>query len=204
MAPASERGLSIGGDPDADSSASRRALAHLDVPGLPVDQFKLAFRNHPSGVAVITADAGNGPVGLTASSLFSVSVDPPLFVFSVSDQSSSTPTILRTDTLVAHLAGADDLAIARLCATSGVDRFADTSIWSRLPGGEPYFPSIKTWVRGRVVSTLDAGTATLVVIHALEASVSSDVESQESLDDAPPLVYHNRTWHRLGPSSRMD
>lgn len=204
MAPASERGLRISDDPDAVSPGSKRALAHLDVAGLPVDQFKLAFRNHPSGVAVITADDGDGPVGLTASSLFSVSVDPPLFVFSVSDQSSSTPTILRTDTLVAHLAGADDLAIARLCATSGVDRFADTSIWSRLPGGEPYFPSVGTWVRGRVVSTLDAGTATLIVIHALEASVSSDAESQEALDDAPPLVYHNRTWHRLGPSSRMD
>ena len=26
------------------------------------DEFKAAFRNHPGGVAVITADAGNGPV----------------------------------------------------------------------------------------------------------------------------------------------
>lgn len=204
MAAAHERGLRIGDGSEAVSDAPKRALAHLDAAGLPVDQFKLAFRNHPSGVAVITADDGDGPVGLTASSLFSVSVDPPLFVFSVSDQSSSTPTILRTDTLVAHLTGADDLTIARLCATSGVDRFADTSIWSRLSTGEPYFPSISTWVRGRVVNTLDAGTATLIVVHALEASVSSDAENREALTDAPPLVYHNRTWHRLGPSSRME
>ena len=38
-------------------------------PAITADEFKAAFRNHPGGVAVITADAGNGPVGLTATSV---------------------------------------------------------------------------------------------------------------------------------------
>ncbi|HEY0252196.1 MAG TPA: flavin reductase family protein, partial [Kofleriaceae bacterium] len=115
--------------------------AKREFGGLSADEFKLAFRNHPAGVAVITADAGDGPVGLTATSVFSVSAEPPLLVFSISGSSSSAPTIGRADTVVVHLLGADQLGIAKLFATSGVDRFADASSWGRLPTGEPFLPS---------------------------------------------------------------
>ena len=48
------------------------------------DDFKAAFRHHPAGVAVITADAGRGPVMLTATSVSSVSAEPALLMFSLS------------------------------------------------------------------------------------------------------------------------
>lgn len=165
--------------------------------GLSPDAFKLAFRNHAAGVAVITADAGDGPVGITASSVFSVSAEPPLLVFSISGRSSSAPTIRRTDTLVVHLLGATQLDIARLCSTSGIDRFADTSIWRRLPTGEPHFPGVPVWIRGRVINRMEAGDSTVIAVHALE---SGHAEGPV----AAPLVYHNRTWHALGDASRLD
>jgi flavin reductase (DIM6/NTAB) family NADH-FMN oxidoreductase RutF len=165
--------------------------------GLHPDEFKLAFRNHAAGVAVITADAGDGPVALTASSVFSVSAEPPLLVFSLSNHSSSAPTILRADTLVVHLLGAEQLHIATLCATSGVDRFADTELWARLATGEPYFPSTHAWIRGRIIDRMAAGSSTIIAVHALESKVSTD----ESGSD--PLVYHNRTWHSLGEHSAL-
>jgi flavin reductase (DIM6/NTAB) family NADH-FMN oxidoreductase RutF len=164
--------------------------------GLNPAEFKRAFRHHAAGVAVVTADAGDGPVGMTASSLFSVSAEPPLMVFSISDRSSSAPTIRRADTLVVHLLGSRQLEIARLCSTSGVDRFADTSIWRRLPTGEPHFPDVPVWIRGRVINRMAAGESTVVAIHALEA-VHTDSEQAE------PLVYHDRTWHALGDASRL-
>lgn len=173
--------------------------ARVDVlnSGLSPDAFKLAFRNHAAGVAVITADAGEGPVGITASSVFSVSAEPPLLVFSISGRSSSAPTIRRADTLVVHLLGAHQLDIARLCSTSGVDRFADTSIWDRLPTGEPHFPGVPVWIRGRVINRMEAGDSTVIAVHALEAA-HADTPA------AAPLVYHNRTWHALGDASRLD
>ena len=70
--------------------------------GLSAAEFKLAFRHHAAGVAVVTADAGDGPVGITVSSLFSVSAEPPLMVFSISNSSSSAPTVLRAESLVVH------------------------------------------------------------------------------------------------------
>ena len=164
--------------------------------GLDGDAFKAAFRQHAAGVAVITADIGDGPVGLTATSVFSVSAEPALLVFSLSELSSSAPTIVAAETIVVHLLGAEQVAIARLCATSGVDRFADAALWGRLDTGEPYFPSAATWIRGRIVNRMNAGTSTIVAVHALEAGVGDA--------STAPLVYHNRTWHRLGDHSRLD
>ena len=165
--------------------------------GLHPDEFKLAFRNHAAGVAIITADAGDGPVALTATSVFSVSAEPPLLVFSLSNSASSAPTIRRADTVVVHLLGAKQLHIATLCATSGVDRFADAALWARLTTGEPYFPSTHAWIRGRIIDQMAAGSSTIIAVHALESKVSSD----ESGSD--PLVYHNRTWHSLGEHSAL-
>lgn len=189
---------------------------------LPADDFKAAFRQHPAGVSVITADDGTGPVGLTATSVFSVSAEPPLLVFSVSSLSSSAPTITAADTVVVHLLGSEQLHIAKLCATSGIDRFADTSIWDRLPTGEPYFTGNGVWIRGRIVNRMEAGTSTVIAVHALESSISQPAAAsapaaaaavQPAAPAAPsftpsfdgaPLVYHNRTWHRLDQHSQID
>lgn len=161
------------------------------------DDFKAAFRQHPAGVAVITADAGRGPVMLTATSVSSVSAEPALLMFSLSAQSSSTPTIRRAETVVVHLLGAGQIALAQLGATSGIDRFADTSLWSTLPSGDVYFPGARAWVRGRVLTSMDAGGSVVVLVEAIEAS------QEKPADEQVPLVYYNRTWHELGEHSRI-
>ena len=146
---------------------------------------------------MITAEAGNGPVGFTATSVFSVSVEPPLLVFSISDQTSSAPTIRRADTLVVHLLGRAQLPIAELCATSGADRFGDDDLWDRLPTGEPYFPSAQSWIHGRVVERMSAGSSTIIVVHALGVKAPAEPAGSR------PLVYHDRSWHSLGEHSRL-
>lgn len=170
---------------------------------LSAEDFKAAFRNHPAGVAVITADAGHGPVALTATSVFSVSADPPLLVFSLSAQSSSTPTLMRAETVVVHLLSADQLDLAILAATSGIDRFADTSIWSRLETGEPYFVAAPVWIRGRVVDRMEAGASTVLAVEALEARSPERGSPDADAANSRPLVYHNRTWHELGEASKI-
>ena len=166
------------------------------VRGLSPDAFKRVFRNHAAGVAIITADAGNGPVGLTATSVFSVSAEPALLVFSVSDDSSSARTLHKTENVVIHPLSADQVDLAKLCAKSGVDRFADMSLWDRLPSGEPSFPTAQAWIRGRVVNRMPAGGATVLAVHALEAS-------EPEGDFSPPLVHRNRRWRSLGDHSTL-
>ncbi len=166
--------------------------------GLSAERFKLAFRNHPAGVSLITANGPAGPVALTASSVASVSAAPPLIVFSLSNASSSTPALLAADTVVIHLLDAGHVDLAKLGATSGIDRFADTDSWSPLTTGEPVFHNASNWIRGRILHRLEAGDATVIVVHALDAGLPEDATIAE------PLVYHRRTWHKLGDHSRIE
>ena len=108
----------------ATASQSSGAARHAFGPSLASDDFKALFRGHPGGVAVITAQAGESPVALTATSVASVSADPPLLIFSISAQSSSAAVFARAETVVVHLLDANDLEVAQLGATTGVDRFA--------------------------------------------------------------------------------
>lgn len=171
--------------------------------GVSPEEFKAAFRNHAAGVALITADAGSGPAAMTATSVFSISAVPPLLVFSVSDLSSAASTITSAETVVVHLLGADQIDLAKLGATSGIDRFADTSTWERLATGEPHFPSAHAWIRGRIVGQMAAGSSNVVMVEALETNGPAAGDPDADAANAHPLVYHNRTWHRLTEGSKI-
>ncbi|OBF37439.1 flavin oxidoreductase [Mycolicibacterium peregrinum] len=165
------------------------------------EHFKNAFRRHPGGVAVITADCGSGPVGLTATSVTSLSADPPRLVFTVTDASSSAPTLIESDTAVVHLLDANDLPLAQLCATSGIDRFADTTLWDRLPSGEPYFPSAAEILLVRSIDKIRTAGSTIVVADVVEALARPD---HKQVVDRNRLVYQDRTWHSVGEHSSIE
>jgi flavin reductase (DIM6/NTAB) family NADH-FMN oxidoreductase RutF len=162
------------------------------------DDFRYAFRAHPAGVAVVTADAGDGPVAMTVSSVASVSIDPPTLVFSASAMSSSTPTFRRAETVVVHLLASDQIALAKLGARPGAERFGDDVEWGRLPTGEPHYPGA-TWLRGRVTQRVDVSGSTLIVVEAIEARPRDEIE----VADPIPLVYHSRRWHSLSERSAL-
>jgi len=174
-------------------------LETTSIPSISADAFKSAFRGHPGGVALITAVGPNGPVALTATSVASISAQPPLLIFSVSTQSSSSPALMAADSVVVHLLDAEHLPLARLGATSGIDRFADTSLWSTLPTGEPVFHG-PVWLRSIIVDRLGAGGATVIVAEPVETNLTGDRDNA----DEGALVYHHHRWHRLGDASRID
>jgi len=169
-------------------------------PHISADEFKHAFRHHPAGVAVVTADAGDGPVSMTVSSVASISIDPPTLIFSASAMSSSTPVIRRADTVVVHLLASDQIQLAKLGARSGAERFGKDVEWGRLPTGEPYYPAANSWLRGRVVERVDVHGSTLIVVEAIESKAPADDEPEKTPD---PLVYHNRKWYVLNEKAEL-
>ncbi|MGB3324246.1 MAG: flavin reductase family protein [Mycolicibacterium fortuitum] len=164
------------------------------------EHFKNAFRRHPGGVAVITADSGSGPVGLTATSVTSLSASPPRLIFTVTDASSSAPTIIESSTAVVHLLDTEDLALAQLCATSGIDRFADTTIWERLPTGEPYFPAAAEILLIRAVDKIRTTGSTIVVADVVDVRQRRHAQPGGAQNR---LVYQDRTWHSVGQHSSI-
>ena len=159
------------------------------------DDFKAIFRNHPGRVAIVTADTGQGPAGLTATSLISVSANPPVVAFSLSSISSAAPTIAHASTVLIHLLSGNELELAQRFATSGIDRFEDPESWIRLGTGEPLLTAASTWLRGRVVQRIDAAGSTVVLAEVMDAHI--DVREQA------PLIYHNRNWHQLDIDTQL-
>ncbi len=173
----------------ADLRALEADLAEQDGPRLSADAYKSVFRRHAAGVAVVTLRHHGQPVGFTATSVISVSAEPPLLAFSIDSRSSSWPALRETRTLVVNFLAEDQADVSTRFARSGADRFAAGG-WRLLPGGEPVLDGVLAWVRGRVVQRTPVGTSYLVSLCAVEHGTR---------DEALPLVYRDRSYHRLSP-----
>lgn len=162
-------------------------------PALLSAAFRNAFRGHPAGVAIVTADPGSGPVALTVSSLISVNAEPPIVAFSVSGRSGSGAALLSADTVVVHLLRFSNLDLVKTVAAPGADRFGPEMDWERLATGEPRYREVRTWFRARVLGRLTLDGATLLAAELLEGAPTE--EGHASTQDT--LVYMDRRWHRL-------
>ncbi|GAA1324453.1 flavin reductase family protein [Leucobacter albus] len=156
-------------------------------------QFKAAFRYHPAGVALITAATPEGPVGLTASSVASVAVDPAALVFSVTRTTGSAGLILAADTFLVHLLDADHAGVAQEFAVSGGERFTPEQGWGALPTGEPHLRSARSALRARTLQQIPVGDSMLVVAEVLEIHTGSADPAASA-----PMVYRDRAFTRLG------
>ncbi|MFE0134086.1 flavin reductase family protein, partial [Streptomyces sp. NPDC059037] len=73
------------------------------------DLLRSVFRQHAAGVAVITAQGPAGPVGFTATSLVSVSAEPPMLSFGIGTGASSWPAISEAEHVGVHILGEHQL-----------------------------------------------------------------------------------------------
>lgn len=164
------------------------------------EDFKDVFRKHPSGVALITASPGGefDPVAMTVSSAISLSANPPTIAFSLSAFSSSTPAFLAASSVVIHFLDEESLPLAVLGATSGIDRFEDKSSWLQTDAGLPYFPNARAWIEGRVVAKMEVEGATVLAVQCEQIGGRLNEDAGVS-----GLVYHNRSWHRVGARSAI-
>jgi|SRR5699024_6864743 len=181
--------------PDPEKTEERTCDS---IDKLPIsDAFREAFRWHPGGVALITADPGDGPVALTATSVTSVSVHPPVLMFSVSRHSSSGPSLKRAQSMVIHFLSAQEIDLAQLGATSGINRFADMQAWTRLSAGEPVFRKAELWLKVAVLRRVDVVGSTIIICQATDHNLDSGcLEGTRG-----SLAYMDRTWHALDNDS---
>jgi flavin reductase (DIM6/NTAB) family NADH-FMN oxidoreductase RutF len=171
-------------------------------PTVAPEVLKGAFRHHAAGVAVITADVGDGPIAMTISSLTSVSADPAVLLFSVSAATETGRAMSRAENVVVHLLDGGDHDLAVRCATPGRDRFDDTIAWERLQTGEPSFSAPRVRLRGTVVQRSVFGDSTVLVLAVLDVFERDDAVGLPE-DQLGPLAYHDRAWHVLGGRSRL-
>ncbi|MFB6962800.1 flavin reductase family protein [Streptomyces sp. NPDC056309] len=168
----------------ATSDLGASATVQLASPHL----LRSAFRRHAAGVAVITARGDAGPVGFTATSLTSVSAEPPLLSFGVGTGGSSWPAIAATDHVGVHILGEHQEELAATFARSGADRFGAQTAWREGPEGVPVLGGVLAWMVCRVVTRVPAGDHRIVL---------AEVVLGDPTGAGRPLLYHQGRFSAL-------
>jgi len=104
--------------------------------------FREMFRRHAAGVAIITVNYKDQPYGFTATSVASLSAQPPRFTFNMARSSRSWPAVANTTYLGVHMLGLDNLQLADRFA-GALDSPPSSSSWS-LPSAE-----VRNWITAR-------------------------------------------------------
>lgn len=149
------------------------------------------FRWHPAGVAILTANGPTGPVGMTISSLASVSVDPPMVSLSMADSSTTLRQLREGGRAVIHMLDAGQEDLADRFARPGVP--AEGIVWRRSTEGAPELDTRTPRLHVAVARMVDVGTATLVAL---------DVDRIEVGERGPEgLIRMGRDWYAIPRAS---
>jgi flavin reductase (DIM6/NTAB) family NADH-FMN oxidoreductase RutF len=152
-------------------------------------RFRETLGRHAAGVVVVT---GPGPVGLTATSMTSVSLDPPLVSFCVGRDSTTWPELRTAPTFAINVLSDDQAAIASRFAGRGIDRFAPPTTWRPGPNGVPILEGTTAHLICEPYDTIALGDHWLVVglVVGTDLGVAGD-----------PLLYHLGRYGRFDPHS---
>ena len=94
-------------------------------PSFSPPEFRAALATFATGVTIVTArDHGGALVGLTANSFNSVSLAPPLVLWSLWNQAGSMPAFSRGSHYAINILAADQRDLAERFAKKNLDRFA--------------------------------------------------------------------------------
>lgn len=152
-------------------------------------EFKRAMSQFASGVTVVTTRHGKTPIGVTASSFTSLSLEPPLVLVSLNKKLFTHNVIAESGVFAVNVLSAQQLEIGMRFAglrPEITDRFAGLTTQTAVTGC-PLLPDSLAWVDCTVWAMYDGGDHTIFVGEVQDLSVS---------DLDMPLLYHNRLWRR--------
>jgi len=150
--------------------------------------FRAALGEFATGVTIITARAPHGFVGFTANSFNSVSLDPPLVIWSLSLRSRSLAAFEAAERYAVNVLASDQIALARRFSRPHLDRFAGVAF--RLDGtGAPLIEGCVAWLECRHHALHPAGDHMLFIGEVVAAAHRA----------APPLLWHGGRFRVTAP-----
>jgi flavin reductase (DIM6/NTAB) family NADH-FMN oxidoreductase RutF len=179
-------GPSAAGRSGPEARSQRWSEPARDLPLASAAELRRAFRRHAAGVAIVTAAGRGGPVGFTATSLVSVSVEPPLLSFNIGRTSSSWPALATARHVGVHVLTGQQEELAARFARPGEDRFAPPTVWVPGPRRVPLLADTAVWLVAAVEQRVPAGDHIIVVARVLHVGGWQD--------GAQPLLYHDGSY----------
>jgi flavin reductase (DIM6/NTAB) family NADH-FMN oxidoreductase RutF len=156
--------------------------------------FKETLAHWASGVSVVTTLTPARAVGITASSLTSVSLQPPQVLICVGKRLYTNQAILAQGAFAASILAEDQLSLGMRFAgliPELEDRFIGVETFTAVTGC-PILTGALAWVDCRVHQVYDGDDHTIFVGEVLAAGSSNQTT---------PLLYYNRHWRHLASSA---
>lgn len=158
------------------------ALAHSFDPALGNSRdFRDALGRFGTGVTIVTCPTPTGPLGITANSFASVSLDPPLVLWSPAKSSARYPFFMATDHFAIHVVGAEQTALCNGFARDG--NAFDSCDWDTGENDVPLLNGCLSRFECTKVAEHDGGDHSIVVARVTRVTTR---------DGAPLLFYSGR------------
>ena len=163
---------------------------HAQPPTFSPQEFRSALGMFATGVTIVTARTANGEViGLTANSFNSVSLAPPLVLWSLSRAAASLPAFSAGSHYAINILAADQRTLAERFAMRGADRFSGVS-FDEGAGGAPLLHGAAATFECFNRSRYEEGAHVIFV---------GDVERCTWRDGAAPLLFHGGRYYTEHP-----
>ncbi|HTJ24944.1 MAG TPA: flavin reductase family protein [Candidatus Limnocylindria bacterium] len=166
-----------------------RPTEHRQAAGFDQRELRNALGTFATGVTIVTTCAPDGtPLGLTANSFSSVSLDPPLVLWSLSRFAPSLTTFQRAAHFAVNVLGTEHRELSIRFARGQPDKFAGVD-----------------YVIGTFGVPLIAGTVAQFECRVADRYYGGDHEiflgrvERYAYERKPPLLYCHGAYHRAHP-----
>ena len=154
-------------------------------------KLRKAFGHYATGVTIITTrDAAGEPVGMTVNSFSSLSLEPPLLLWSLARSSVNFKVFHDATHFAVHVLGTGQSTLAKQFATKDINRFlgvATTPCASGVPRLKEYHACFECEMHARY----DGGDHSIIIGRVLE------------VDEQPgdPLLFYRGRFARIADQS---
>lgn len=133
--------------------------------------FRAALGNFATGVTVITCQSGSGPIGITANSFASLSLNPPLVLWAPAKSSQRYPFYMAAEHFAIHVMGAEQTDICSGFARNG-DVF-DAFDWEEGSHGVPLINGCLSRFECTQTAQHDGGDHSIIVGRVTRVTTQS-------------------------------
>jgi flavin reductase (DIM6/NTAB) family NADH-FMN oxidoreductase RutF len=154
--------------------------------------FRAALGCFATGVTVITAQADGRRVGVTANSFNSLSLEPPLILWSLMKTSSSYPTFEAASHFAVNILAHDQIALSNRFASRDEDKFAGLDV-TEGAGGCLLLPDTCASIQCVRENIFDGGDHWILIgrVCAFDSS------------EHAPLLYHRGAYSMARPHPQV-
>jgi flavin reductase (DIM6/NTAB) family NADH-FMN oxidoreductase RutF len=151
------------------------------------DRFRTVMGHFATGVAVVTATADAGPVGMTANAVCSLSLDPLLLLVCFDRTARTLAVVRETGRFGVNVLAAGQEDLARLFASKAPEHAKFAEVAHSVYDGIPVIDGALAWVGCRLERLVPGGDHTIGIGAVQTAEVAGERAAE-------PLIWYRGAY----------